>query len=535
MIPMKSKLFSRLLVLTMVVLLGLYIGWRLGSPSNESDSFENPSDEKSFCPKSGHLESRSVHLGAEAASRFRYPEGAVEDEVVLIFKDEASYQDYLAALERAGIQPLGRIDALGVLRLDISTLNRLKTPLHAVDVAFNFRISRPLPPLEALPSLALQLAPYNQTAAQITGPLSGDGTGVRVAVLDSGLYEHSTFENSEIEEIVLAGKYLDDPGAEHGTAVASIIGGKEGVAPGSSLLVVRVLGEDGLGHSFHAAQGIIHAVDRGAQIINMSLGLYQDSALLRHAVQYAQGKGVLLVASAGNDRYVGLPYPAAYPDVLSVTAIDAKNRQAGFPNQSESIDFAAPGVAILTAAEEGKTQLFTGTSAATPFVTGTLASLLSRDPLQSTDQIVSELRQSLNESGALGPDPIYGGGWVDWERLSDTGESERVDIALADIHLPTDALPGTNVPVEIIIQNRGNQWHPGGELAIQVSDGSELQSFQLRSTQPGEALSQKVFAQVPPSHLDKPLRIVAEVKPDESVEDLVPENNFRIIQVQSQP
>ena len=60
-----------------------------------------------------------------------------------------------------------------------------------------------------------------------------------------------------------------------------------------------------------------------------------------------------------------------------MTAIDARNRQAGFPNQSESIDFAAPGVAILTAAEAGKTQLFTGTSAATPFVTGTLASLLS--------------------------------------------------------------------------------------------------------------------------------------------------------------
>ena len=138
-----------------------------------------------------------------------------------------------------------------------------------------------------------------------------------------------------------------------------------------------------------------------------------------------------------------------------MTAIDARNRQAGFPNQSESIDFAAPGVAILTAAEAGKTQLFTGTSAATPFVTGTLASLLSRDPLQSPDQVVAELKQSLNESGALGPDPLYGGGWVDWDRLSDTGESERADIALADIHLPADALPGTNVPVEVIIQNRG--------------------------------------------------------------------------------
>lgn len=533
MIPIKSKQFSRVIVL--VVLLGLYIGWRLGNIPSDSEPIENLPDERSDRPMSGLLESRSMLSGTENASRFRYPEGAVEDEVVIMFKDSQSYLDYLATLQRAGIEPLGRIDALGVLRLDIATFTRFKTSQDAVEISFNFRISRPPPPLEALPSLALELKPYNQTAAQITGTLSGDGSRILVAVLDSGLYEHNAFEHTEVEELVLAGKHLDDPGAEHGTAVASIIGGKDGVASASSLLVVRVLGEDGLGHSFHAAEGIIRAVEKGAEIINMSFGLYQDSALLRHAVQYAQGRGVLLVASAGNDRYTVLPYPAAYPEVLSVTAIDARNRQAGFPNQSESIDFAAPGVAILTAAEEGKTQLFTGTSAATPFVTGTLASLLSRDPLQSPDQVVAELKQSLNESGALGPDPLYGGGWVDWDRLSDTGESERADIALADIHLPADALPGTNVPVEVIIQNRGNQWLSGGELAIQISDESEVQSFPLRSMQPGEALSYKVFAQIPPAHWDKLLRIAAQVKPDESIEDRVPENNFRIIELESQP
>ena len=129
MIPIKSKQFSRVIVSGMVVLLGLYIGWRMGNIPSDSGAIENLPDERSDRPMSGLLESRSIHAGTENASRFRYPEGAVEDEVVIMFEDSQSYLDYLAALQRAGIEPLGRIDALGVLRLDIATFTRfLKRP-----------------------------------------------------------------------------------------------------------------------------------------------------------------------------------------------------------------------------------------------------------------------------------------------------------------------------------------------------------------------------------------------------------------------
>ncbi|MGC6456293.1 MAG: S8 family peptidase [Coraliomargaritaceae bacterium] len=532
---MKSKPIYRLFLFALVVLFGLYLGRQLAVPSTDNDEKEELTVNNSLPKPNISPPGSSEQEEAGETFPFRFPDGAIEDEVLIRFKDRQAYFNFLSGLQQSGLKPLGQIDALSVLRLDLSSLSRLKIPLDAVEVGFNFRIARPTPPLKALPTGALNVTPYNQTAAQIAENLESDGSGVLVAVLDSGLYAHKTFEGSTIEELVLTGKHLDGVGAEHGTAVASIIGGKNGIAPGASLLVVRVLGEDGYGHSFHAAQGIIHAVDKGAQIINMSLGLYQESALLRHAVEYAHGKGVLLVASAGNDSYTRLAYPAAYPEVLSVTAIDAQNVQAGFSNQSKSIDFAAPGVGILTAAEEGKTQLFSGTSAATPFVTGTLASLLSRDQPQSADQVVAELKQSLNESGALGPDPVYGGGWVDWTRLNDTGESPLSDIAVADIHLSVNALPGTNVPVEIIVQNRGNQWLSGGELSIQIVDGSELQTIPLRSTRPGEAFSNKIFAQVPPSQMDKKLRIIAWVKTEESVEDGVPDNNIRAIEVQPLP
>ena len=532
----KSKLPLRFSVFALVVLFGLYIGWQIGSAPSAPEPPEEVLTRKSTVKDPVLPGSRFADWQPTPEKpRFRYPEGAVEGEVVLTFKDRQAYLDYLAALEAAGLRPLGRIDALGVLRLETSVLSRLKAPLDSVEASFNFRISRPVPPEAARPVAMLNLAPYNLTASQISGAREGDGSGVLVAVLDSGLSGHKTFEGVDIEELVLAGEHLDDPGAEHGTAVASIIGGKEGVAPGSSLLIVRVLDEDGLGHSFHAAEGIIHAVESGAQIINLSLGLYENSALLRHAVQYADERGVLMVASAGNDSYASLPYPAAYREVLAVTAVDARQRQAGFPNQSEEIDVAAPGVAILSAQGEGDSQLFTGTSAAAPFVSGTLAVLISRNPLRPAEQAIAELKQRLNDSGALGPDPLYGGGWIDWSRLGNTGQAALSDIALADIHLPADALPGTTVPVEILIQNRGNQWLSGGELTVELSGDSSPQAFTLRSTRPGEAFSQRIFAPVPPAHSSERLRIGAVVRIDEPGEDAVPENNFKIMEVQPLP
>lgn len=521
----------RLAVIMLVVLLGLYMGWRLSGVSKPEEVA--PEEEQAATDRFLPLQSSVQWLKQPEKLHSKYPSGAVKGELVFTFKSKQAYLDYLAMLVGAGLKPLGQIDALNVLRLEEAVLSLVKTPFEDLEIGFNFVISVPAPPNESFPVAAMNLAPYNETAGRITGALEGDGSGVRVAVLDSGLFEHDTFEGVEIEELVLVGERLDDPGAEHGTGVASIIGGKEGVAPGCSLLVVRVLGEDGQGNSFEVAKGIVHAVESGAQIINLSLGSYQDSALLRHAVQYAHGKGVLMVASGGNDGYTALSFPAAYPEVLSVTAVDMHHRHAGFPNQSEEIDFAAPGVGILSAGGEGgDSQLFTGTSAAAPFVTGTLAALISRDPLRPASQSVEELKESLNDSGALGPDPLYGGGWIDWERLSDRGEDSRPDIALADIHFPLDALPGTTVPIEIVIQNRGNQWLSGGNLTVELNDGSRPQTFALRSTRPGEAFVQRIFAQIPSVHSGEQLRVFAMVEAEESIVDTSPENNLKAINIQ---
>ena len=119
------------------------------------------------------------------------------------------------------------------------------------------------------------------------------GRGVKVAVLDSGVDRtHSNLAGVAMEEIDLVGS--GDSSKGHGTAVASIIAGNEGgqlgLAPAVSLLSIRVLNSAGEGDSFTVAEGIVQAVDRGAKVINLSLGGTGESKVLKNAVDYAQSK-----------------------------------------------------------------------------------------------------------------------------------------------------------------------------------------------------------------------------------------------------
>jgi subtilisin family serine protease len=349
-----------------------------------------------------------------------------------------------------------------------------------------------------------------------------------VAALDAGLQEHPQFEDVHIVDIDLVGGGVGGAGAAHGTSVASIIAGSEGIAPMAELLVVRVLDDEGLGNSYQVAQGIVQAVDRGAKLINMSLGVYQDSAVLRQAVQYAQEHGVLMVAAAGNDGYGRMPYPAAYSAVLSVTAVDGNGQYALFPNQSKEIDFAAPGVGVLTANEDEGTVLFSGTSAAAPFVSGTLASLLSGEDALPPQQAVELLQRYLNDQGAPGVDPVYGAGLLDWDRLRERSTTGILDVALAGIYLQPDALPGTTMPIEVTVQNRGTSWLSDAELEVLVGEAEPV-SFILGSLGPGQTTTRKVFTQIPALDSDEALTLAARVIPENVNNDIRLENNMKSV------
>jgi len=168
------------------------------------------------------------------------------------------------------------------------------------------------------------------------------GAGVTVAVVDSGSTwtTRSCAERCCRRDFFLVGSL---PGnydcASHGTAVASIIAarpaagvGFEGIAPGVRILPVRVVdqAQDGSGGATSidpnvVAKGIRYAADQGAKVINLSLAGYGNMAPIRDAVRYAQSKDALIVAAAGNNQQQtpgASSYPAAYPGVLGVGAID---------------------------------------------------------------------------------------------------------------------------------------------------------------------------------------------------------------------
>ncbi len=145
----------------------------------------------------------------------------------------------------------------------------------------------------------------------------------------------------------------DDEG--HGTAVAGIIAantnngiGIAGINWNSILLSVKVLDSNGEGTTVTVGQGIVHAADNQARLINLSLGNDQTSKILEGAVQYAQKKGVLLVAAAGNSPNAKPNFPAAFPDVIAVGATDLYDKVTSFSSYGPYVSVVAPGKDIFT-------------------------------------------------------------------------------------------------------------------------------------------------------------------------------------------
>jgi thermitase len=159
-----------------------------------------------------------------------------------------------------------------------------------------------------------------------------------------------------------------------------------GVVPECKVLPVRVLGamqqgarRVGAGLIDNINVGIKWAVDQGADVINMSLGIRHTDGGLPHAdvIDYARRKGVTVVAAAGNDGQEELYYPGALPYVLAVGAVDEGGDVARYSTFGPQVSFVAPGTNIYSTYLDGRYAFSTGTSHATPFVTGACALLKS--------------------------------------------------------------------------------------------------------------------------------------------------------------
>ncbi|MCR4404239.1 MAG: S8 family peptidase [Candidatus Acetothermia bacterium] len=246
------------------------------------------------------------------------------------------------------------------------------------------------------------------------------GAGVRVALLDSGIDpEHPDLRGSYIggyDFVNGDSEPWDDNG--HGTEVAGILAAREngtgvvGVAPQAELLVVKILGQDARGAISDVIRGLEWAVQRGAEVVNLSLGTPEDSPALREAVRAAWEAGLVLVAAAGNESGSVL-YPAAYPEVLAVSGIDRKDRLVWSSNFGPEVDLAAPGEELPTSYPRGRYRLATGTSFAAAHVTGTVALLISSG-IRENRAIRARLEGTAEDLGL--PRQQQGAGLVDAAR-----------------------------------------------------------------------------------------------------------------------
>jgi thermitase len=218
----------------------------------------------------------------------------------------------------------------------------------------------------------------------------------------------------------------DDNG--HGTHVAGIAAacsnngiGVAGVAWGARLMPVKVLDAYGSGYYSDVAAGIIYAVDNGARVVNLSLGGVSDDYTLASAVQYAHDHGVLVVAAAGNCAQDGyqcsylynpVMYPGAYPTVLAVAATDSGDNWGSFSEYQPYVGVAAPGVSIYSTLLSGSYGTMSGTSMATPYVSGLAALLWSFAPSFTVDQIKSIIESTADDLGTPGKDDYFGYGRI---------------------------------------------------------------------------------------------------------------------------
>ncbi|MFE2878882.1 type VII secretion-associated serine protease mycosin [Streptomyces roseus] len=267
------------------------------------------------------------------------------------------------------------------------------------------------------------------------------GAGVTVAVLDTGVdATHPDLEGQVLEGADLIGMgagHGDRAWARHGTAMAGIIAGHGhggnrrqgvlGIAPQAKILPVRVILEEGDPGRAKAreskggalAEGIRWAADHGADVINLSLGDDSDSAHHEaaedEAVQYALAKGVAVVASAGNGGREGdhTSYPAAYPGVIAVTAVDRGGRKAPFSTSNWYATVSAPGVDVVIADPDRSYYEGWGTSAASAYVSGAVALVKAAHPDLSPAQIKRLLEETASDAPPGGRDDSRGHGLVD--------------------------------------------------------------------------------------------------------------------------
>lgn len=256
------------------------------------------------------------------------------------------------------------------------------------------------------------------------------GKGVRVAVLDTGDPSgHPDLIGAVVDARDFTRSHSGDRQG-HSTHCCGVIAARDndtgvvGIAPEAELLIGKVLSDSGSGSGAGVAAGVRWAVARHADVISMSLGSPVPDPQIQAAIAEALAAGIPVIAAAGNEgpgpNTVG--YPAAFPGVVCVGAIDRLREVARFSSRGPRLDVVAPGADITSCWPDGGYRSLSGTSMATPAVAGVVALLIAARKSQGLPpcqpaELVGLLRRTAMDLGTPGPDAAYGYGLIDPSKL----------------------------------------------------------------------------------------------------------------------
>lgn len=354
---------------------------------------------------------------------YSFASNSVPGRVLVKSADDADELSVQGSLRAAGAREIGRVPQIGVRVLQVPVQAEARV-IAALSNNPNFDFAEP----DYIASVVLTpndpyYAGYEWHLPKVSAPTAWDTTtgsaSVTVAVVDSGVQA----THPDLSGRVLAGYDFvnndSDPSDDngHGTAVAGVAAargndgiGVAGAAWNVSILPVKVMNSSGSGAYSAIANGITYAADRGAKVINLSLGGTSSSSTLQNAVSYAWNKGCLVVAAAGNNGSSTTVYPAAYPNVVAVSATTSSDTLASFSSYGSFVDLSAPGENITTSWLNGGYITISGTSFSSPLTAGVAALAFSRNPALSNAQVAALLTSNTDDLGAAGFDIYFGSG-----------------------------------------------------------------------------------------------------------------------------
>ena len=323
-----------------------------------------------------------------------------------------------------GATVTGEISQIGVklIKVPDHTLETVKATLkkntNVESVEYNFFAEPHMEPND--PGYSSQWY-LSKISAPAGWDINQGSVNIPIAIIDSGVdADHPDLAAKLVTGYNFVNNNTNtDDVYGHGTAVAGTAAaitnnfiGIAGTACESTIMPLLTLGSDGWATYYNVARAVTFAADNNVRVINISLGGSSSSITMQNAINYAWNKGVIIIASAGNNNSSAPVYPAACDNVVSVSATTSSDTRSSFSSYGNTIDVSAPGSYIYTTRWYGGYGYWNGTSFSSPIVAGLAALVLSVNPDLTNAQVVNLIEQNADDLGTEGYDIYFGHGRV---------------------------------------------------------------------------------------------------------------------------